>query len=141
MGLFEGAEFDARYAESCLEAVSSAFEDGNLVADELRTVRGLENDCDAVAIFSDEDEPPCEDCNGDLAPAAPCTDSRQCGEDWYCGFEGRCAARGELGDACASDRPCENQLYCVVVGDTEGTCLAIVRLGRANPLCSELGAT
>lgn len=135
--LFVGASFDPDGAASCLLAVTLAYEDGDLYASELDTVRSLENECDAVAVRADEEDPPCDDCNGDLAPAAPCTDTRQCDTDSYCGFEGRCATRGSIGDTCSEDRLCEAALHCLLVGDAEGACVAVVRLGRQEPMCDE----
>jgi hypothetical protein len=87
----------------------------------------------------------CEDgfyCNGSnclerLGEAASCDHDGECQAELRC-TSGSCTARLDVGDPCTEDDDCKSTVCSIGSGDTEGICVARVRLDVTNPICDDL---
>jgi len=137
------AGFSGETAESCLDAVESAYADANLDARELGTVVRFESPCDRLIRGSGGEGAPCSD-NGDcdapegfecVSQAGQATDTCQrprvtgpgedcsavgsvCTEGFYCDGS-NCIAGEPVGETCLTNEQCGVSGYCGLLSECE----------------------
>lgn len=141
--------FSDAQAGDCIDAVSDAYDDGDLTSTEVATVRRLDGDCSRIVTGTRSEGQAC-DTNGDcdrsrgfecvrrgearggvcLVPdvvgaGQACTDATQtCPEGFFCDGS-NCIAALPVGDACQSNVQCEPAGYC----SPADVCVARLQVG------------
>lgn len=149
--------YTSEHAESCLRAVSSAYEDGDLSATELAVVLHLAAPCDMLSSGTSDDGDACtenNDCNTAggficvikkgadtgvcaepevVGPAEECTGVKQvCSEGYYCNDNCVVYKKTDTG-VCEGDYQCKPEDHCVfeTAGAETGVCLERLGTGEA----------
>jgi hypothetical protein len=139
--------YAADSARTCLDAVKEAYQDADLNAEELLTVRQLGEPCNLIVHGSGGMNAACSidtDCNGPKGLVCvvkggtgtcqvpevvdggfDCSEPQLvCDDGFYCNTE-NCVAYRRLGATCSSDGECGPEAYCdIVPPDTQNVCLA-----------------
>lgn len=135
-------DFSDEHGAACIDAVESAYADGDLSGAELLTVRRLGEPCDRLGIGPKEQGESCEeraDCDASggfdcviksdaaqgvceipeiVAPGEDCDAAQQvCTAGFFCNGE-NCIAGMDIGDACERNEECGDEGYC----DANGEC-------------------
>ncbi len=154
------AKYTPAGAPQCLKAVTAAYKDGTLTADERDTVLRLGNDCAAILSGPGETDSPCgvtSDCDTTaglscvtkgldttgscripvmVGPGLSCSEPDQtCSAGFYCDGQ-HCVGGNPAGDACSAAVPCGAGSHCVAGGADGGVtgsvCVTSVTTGSCD---------
>jgi hypothetical protein len=141
--LFGAGDYDRTNAEECLQAVEDAYEDGDLVAHELKTVRNLENRCAGLINGSGDVGDDCDedsDCNvvdglacvqrpgedgscqepEEVQAGRPCSNpAAVCEDGFYCNGS-NCVEQKNNSAPCMLSVECGEELYCLLSETSSG---------------------
>jgi hypothetical protein len=145
--------FSSVHADKCLDAVSSAFEDGDLTAKEMLVVYRLGSPCDQLNAGPRDVGESCnsdDDCNApegvtcitkgtsttgvcEIAkikqPGTSCAAASDvCTSGFYCDGE-HCVEGKGVTSACATQLECGSEAYCASTGVDSSTCEARLGVG------------
>jgi hypothetical protein len=72
-----------------------------------------------------------------------CANDEECGTDGFCGAEGTCTAKFNVGQPCEENKQCSlgtssGAGLCYAYGSTTKTCVDVIRLSPAEPICANL---